>query len=272
MNLLITADTLNQLADCRIFDCRAHLGDVNQGYQDYQAGHIPGAQHADLDQHLSSANTGTTGRHPLPDRSELAEQFRQWGINADQPLICYDAAGGQYAARFWWLARWLGHNNVQVLDGGLAAWQAAGFTTNTETPNYPQGNFEARTPLTRICEVTRVLDPGNHLIDARDAARFRGEVEPIDPVAGHIPGAICVPFSENLEQDRFRSPASLLSRFRAAGIEDSERLVCYCGSGVTATHNIFAMMLAGLHEPALYPGSWSEWVSDPERPIATGNS
>ena len=166
--------------------------------------------------------------------------------------------------------RWLGLARVQVLDGGLGAWLAADKPLSTEIPSPAPGNFQAKAPLTRICSADDIDASSQLLLDARDGARFRGEVEPIDRIAGHIPSAVSAPFNENLDQGRFREPSVLNSRFAQLGASDQSAIVCYCGSGVTAAHNILALRVAGFPEPALYPGSWSGWISDPDRPIATG--
>jgi thiosulfate/3-mercaptopyruvate sulfurtransferase len=267
MALLITVNQTQH--DSKIFDCRSHLGDVDQGRRDFDAGHIPRAQHADLDKHLS-AEPGNGGRHPLPDRQALEAQFQRWGVNRDDHIICYDQNSGAFAARLWWLFRWMGHTNVSVLDGGYDAWLAAKQQISTTGTQFEPGNFSAQSAVTRVCEVSQIANKDHKLLDARDAARYRGEIEPIDPVAGHIPGALSAPFTENLEAGVFKSQAELRQRFESMGIESGDQLVCYCGSGVTAIHNILALMLAGFAEPALYPGSWSEWITDPDRPIATG--
>ena len=255
-----------------VFDCRFSLLDKPAGQRSWEAGHIPGARFADLERDLS-APAGKGGRHPLPDRDALAARFRAWGVNNDSQLVCYDQASGALAGRFWWLARWLGHDAVRVLDGGLDAWIAAGLPTDREAVAPAPGNFRPRTPLTRVASIADVIGaaaPGTNrkLLDARETARYRGEQESIDPVAGHIPGAISAPFSENLAAGRFKSPGELRARFAALGIDPKQEIVSYCGSGVTATHNILALKLAGFPEPALYPGSWSEWITDPARPVA----
>ncbi len=271
MHPLISVTELHQRqGEFLLFDCRAALGNLEQGRQDFEAGHIPGAVHADLDKDLSSA-PGDEGRHPLPERSDLEKRFRDWGVNEDSILVCYDQNSGAFAGRFWWLARWLGHESVMVLDGGLDAWSNEGYSLEEEIPARDPGNFMASTPLTKVCGVSDVLTEDHQLLDARDAARFRGEQEPIDPIAGHIPGAQCLPFPENLEDGRFRSAEQLAKRFSDAGLEKDQNITCYCGSGVSAIHNILALMIAGYPEPALYPGSWSEWIRDPERPVATGD-
>ncbi|MBL6689599.1 MAG: sulfurtransferase [Pseudomonadales bacterium] len=265
------AETAADQADSLLlFDCRAALGDLEKGRHDFEAGHIPGAVHADLDRDLSSP-PGDGGRHPLPVRAKLEARFQDWGVSSDCVLVCYDQNNGAFAGRFWWLARWLGHENVRVLDGGLDAWVSGGNDLETECRQRSKGNFSATEPLTRSCELKDVLSQEHQLLDARDAVRFRGEQEPIDPVAGHIPGAVCVPFSGNLSDGHFKSAEDLDRHFRALGLNRSDDLVCYCGSGVTAIHNILALKIAGYPEPALYAGSWSEWIRDPERPVATGD-
>jgi thiosulfate/3-mercaptopyruvate sulfurtransferase len=272
MDVLIAPAELAADKTSIVFDCRFSLLDKPAGRRSWEAGHIPGARFADLERDLSSP-AGKGGRHPLPDRAELAARFRAWGVNNDSPLVCYDQASGALAGRFWWLARWLGHEGVRVLDGGLDAWIAAGLPTDREAVDPAPGNFRPRQPLTRIVSIADVSGadaPGapRKLLDAREAARYRGEQESIDPVAGHIPGAISAPFAENLAAGRFKSPEDLRARFAALGLDPTQEIVSYCGSGVTATHNILALKLAGFPEPALYPGSWSEWITDPARPVA----
>lgn len=281
-DLLIGARELAADPDCMVFDCRFMLTDRDAGRRAYAAAHIPGARYVDLEQDLSSP-AGSGGRHPLPDREVLAARLREFGVNSDSRLVCYDQASGAVAGRFWWLARWLGHESVRVLDGGLDAWVAAGLPTDREAVVTAPGNFQPRGPLTRVCTVAEVegvavASAGGsggeaaasalQLLDAREAARYRGEQETIDPVAGHIPGAISAPFADNLAGGRFKSPAELRARFAALGVDPQREIVSYCGSGVTATHNILALKLAGFPEPALYPGSWSEWITDPARPVA----
>ena len=247
----------------RFFDCRASLADAGYGWRMHAQGHIPGAVHADLNQDLA-APPGAGGRHPLPQRSRMARRFAAWGANDVDQLVFYDDAGGAFAARGWWLARWCGHEAAALLDGGLNAWPDE-LASATAAPR--PGNFSLRPPLTRwvtAAEIERGLDRCT-LIDARAKPRFDGLEEPIDPVAGHIPGAHCRPFQENLDANgKFHPPARLRTRFT----ELTHKPVCYCGSGVTATHNVLAMRVAGLEEPALYPGSWSEWITDPKRPVA----
>ena len=260
---LISAAELQSLraaaAPLVLLDCGFDLADTAAGERAYAAGHLPGARYADLDRDLSGVKTGRNGRHPLPGRDDLAEQAGAWGIRPGVQVACYDDQGGVYAARAWWLLRWLGHAEVAVLDGGRAAWASAGGTLSTTpagtaaAPPYPAA--------ARLAAVT--------LLDARAPERFRGEVEALDPVAGHIPGAHCRFFKNNLAPDgRFKPAPQLRQEFAALG--DGGTFVHQCGSGVTACHNLLALAHAGLEPGALYPGSWSEWCSDPARPVARG--
>jgi thiosulfate/3-mercaptopyruvate sulfurtransferase len=276
---LVSAETLNaHLGDPRwaIFDVRHDLFDLDAGPRAYRAGHVPGAQFASIDNDLSGAKTGRNGRHPLPNRDSLAAQFRAWGLRNDSQIVAYDAQGGQFAARLWWLARWLGHARVAVLDGGWPAWIAAGGTTETTAVVHTAGDFSAGESLVRIVTADAVLaalgQRDRLLLDARMPERYRGEQEPIDPVAGHIPGALNRPWQHNLTADqRFKSPAELKAEFSALmGDRPSDAVAHQCGSGVTACHNVIAMKIAGLPDSALYAGSWSEWIADPRRPIRTG--
>jgi thiosulfate/3-mercaptopyruvate sulfurtransferase len=271
---LIGVTTLRSRAGpCVLLDCRASLADSAAGVLAYRAGHLPGAHHADLVTDLAAAHQpGVTGRHPLPDPDRLAEQFRRWGIDQDTQIVVYDADSGAFAARAWWLARWLGHPRVALLDGGLAAWCRAGGGLVPTQPTPRRGNFERRDPLVQtVSAADLAAAPGRYLLlDARAPARYRGEVEPIDPVAGHIPGARSLPFEDSLDSTpSFRSPAALRASFAVVAGSDAPA-VAYCGSGVTACHLILAMQHAGVTAPALYPGSWSEWIVDPQRPVATG--
>ena len=245
-------------------DCRAALGDPDYGLTAYREGHIPDARYADLDRDLAGP-AGERGRHPLPDRDVLAGRFADWGIRHGDQLVAYDDAGGQFACRFWWLARWLGVESCAVLDGGIAAYLDAGGEVTREVREVEPSKFRPRAPLTRLVEADDIVAARASLtlIDARAEARFLGEQEPIDRIAGHIPGALSYPCADNLDSaGRFRRDAS---RFRGLA---ERNVVSYCGSGVTATHNILAMVDAGFPEPALYPGSWSEWIEDPRRPRA----
>ena len=262
-----------------ILDCRFALEDPDYGRCSYAEGHIEGALYADLERHLSGPVTkGVTGRHPLPAADTFMQQLRAWGINADTDVVLYDDGPGAFAARAWWLLAWLGkRDGVFILDGGLKAWHAAGFPLSLDAPVIEPGTF-AGTPDNHLLLDAehlqkRLGQPGLTLLDARAQPRFRGEVEPIDPVAGHIPGAQCAAFSENLGSDgRFLPVEQLKQRFadQLKGRSPDE-LVAYCGSGVTACHNLFALSLAGYPLGKLYAGSWSEWITDPQRAIATGD-
>lgn len=262
---LIDADVLlGRLEDPTwlVFDCRHVLTDPGYGRAAYAAGHVSGARFADVDSDLADA-PGVRGRHPLPDRGWLARRFGEWGVGEGSTLVAYDDAGGMYACRFWWLARWLGVARVAVLDGGIDAFVAAGGVLSTEVPRVAPTRFVAGEPLTKIVEAEEILARDDlTLIDARARARYLGLEEPMDPKAGHIPGAVSMPCQENLDA----RGCFIRDGGRFAGLPD-ENVVSYCGSGITATHNILAMVVAGLPEPALYPGSWSEWVADPSRPI-----
>ncbi|CRM04090.1 3-mercaptopyruvate sulfurtransferase [Pseudomonas sp. 24 E 1] len=262
-----------------ILDCRFALEDPDYGRCSYAEGHIEGAQYADLERHLSGPVTkGVTGRHPLPVAETFARQLRAWGISADTDVVLYDDGPCAYAARAWWLLVWLGkRDGVFILDGGLKAWHAAGFPLSLDAPVLEAGTF-AGTPDNRLLLDAehlqkRLGQPGLTLIDARAQPRFRGEVEPIDPIAGHIPGAQCAAFNENLGSDGRFLPADQLKQRFAAQLQgrSPDELVAYCGSGVTACHNLFALSLAGYPLGKLYAGSWSEWITDPERAIATGD-
>lgn len=259
-----------------VFDCRFDLVDPAIGEAAYAAGHIPGAQYLHLDRDLSGAKTGKNGRHPLPDRAALVNTLAARGLNEGQQVVAYDAQGGSYAARLWWLLRWLGHDSVAVLDGGLQAWEAAGYPLAQDVPQATPGNFKVGAPLQVTVDVQAVeRNLSTHellVIDARAADRYRGENETIDPVGGHIPGARNRFFKDNLGADgRFKSAHTLRDDFTAvlAG-KTPGHVVLQCGSGVTACHNALAMEIAGLHGAALYGGSWSEWCADPSRPVATG--
>jgi thiosulfate/3-mercaptopyruvate sulfurtransferase len=256
-----------------LLDCSFDLADAAAGERAYAAGHLPGARYVHLDRDLSGPKTGANGRHPLPDRQALARRAGEWGIAPGVQVVCYDGQGMPYAARAWWLLRWLGHDAVAVLDGGLQAWLADGGQTSTAVPA-PTGQApypSAAAALPTVDAPTLLRELGRRLIvDARAGERFRGEIEPLDPVAGHIPGARNRFFKDNLRADgRFKNAAQLRAEFEAAGL-DARQVVHQCGSGVTACHNLLAMEYAGLSGSALYPGSWSEWCADPQRPVAIG--
>ena len=278
---LITASELDHLLqDCRVVDCRASLVDDDWGRAAFRAGHIPGAVFADLTTDLSAPLPAGElppfegGRHPLPDRDALADRFRAFGIHRHQQVVFYDDAGGAFAARGWWLARWLGHAEAAVLDGGISAWDG---DLVADDERHAPGDFEPGDPLTLTVDSDALAADlaaaaaTAPLIDARTERRFAGLEEPIDPVAGHIPGAVCRPFQENLDAaGRFLRPDALRVRFDGLTSRETPA-ICYCGSGVTAAHNILAIRLAGFGEATLYPASWSGWIADSARPRATGD-
>ncbi|GGY51195.1 sulfurtransferase [Pseudoduganella albidiflava] len=262
-----------------ILDCRHDLLNPAFGREAFAAGHIPGAQFASIDDDLSGPKTGTgstfLGRHPLPERAALVQALRRFGIDDDSQVVAYDAQGGMYAARLWWLLRWIGHQAVAVLDGGLPAWQAAGQPVTAEpAPQRSAGGIAERPSLTRTVSVDDVVaNLGTQdftVVDARASDRFRGENETIDPVGGHIPGAKNRFFKDNLGADGKFKPAAQLKEDFAPLFASPAAAVMQCGSGVTACHNLLALEVAGLPGAALYPGSWSEWCAAPERPVATG--
>ncbi len=255
--------------DWFIFDCRFSLADETQGPRLFEQSHIPGAQYANLNRDLSApAVPGETGRHPLPRRDDFVSTVQTWGVTPNAQIIAYDDMGGAFAARLWWMFRWLGHERVAVLNGGFAAWTERRCPVTDRTTSYPESNYRPGEPLTRTVSADDLENTDATIIDARDVARYRGENETIDRVAGHIPGAVSLPFADNLdESQRFKPVDELEKRFTAAGVTTKESSICYCGSGVTATHNILALVHCGYPEPALYPGSWSEWITDPDRPI-----
>ena len=292
---LISADHLKQLTASgqpfMVFDCSFDLTNPQAGEAMYREAHIPGAVYAHLDMALSDKTTqpagaaelpdnerpASGGRHPLPAREKFAAWLGSVGFANGMQAVVYDRQGANYCGRLWWMLKWVGHDNVAMLDGGLQAWQAAsGATANgAETPN-PPSNFTLAPAKTALVATKQVADnlgrPIQTLIDARGAPRFRGEVEPLDPVAGHIPGALNRPFSQNIGADgKFKPAAVLKAEFEAllAG-RDPASVVHHCGSGVSAVPNIIAMEIAGLGRTALYAGSWSEWCRDPARPVAQG--
>jgi thiosulfate/3-mercaptopyruvate sulfurtransferase len=256
-----------------LLDCSFDLADPGAGERAHAEAHLPGALYVHLDRDLSGAKTSANGRHPLPARRALAGRAGAWGIAPGVQVVCYDAQGMPYAARAWWLLRWLGHEAVAVLDGGPAAWVAAGGTLTREAA-LPQAQppYPPRPAAMPTVDAAELLDQLGRrpVLDARAAERFRGETEPLDPVAGHIPGALNRFFKNNLQPDgRFKPADALRSEFEAL-LTTPAQLVHQCGSGVTACHNLLAMEHAGLIGSALYPGSWSEWCADPARPVARG--
>jgi thiosulfate/3-mercaptopyruvate sulfurtransferase len=259
--------------DWRIFDCRHQLSDVEFGAQAYAYGHLPGAFFLHLDRDLSAPMNGRNGRHPLPDAQLLANKLGAAGVSRKTQVVAYDDDGGMIAARLWWLLRWLGHDRVALLDGGIRQWVKEGRALTSERPKPVPARFEVerRDWVVSSDEVLASLERRELcLVDARAADRFRGENETLDPVGGHIPGARNRFFRDNLDADGCFRPASELRReFLAllAGVDPAQS-VMQCGSGVTACHNLLAMEIAGLHDARLYAGSWSEWCADPDRPVA----
>lgn len=261
---------LGRGAPITLLDVRWKLGGP-PGRASYEAGHLPGAEFVDLDRDLA-APPGRRGRHPVPDPASFGAAMARAGVSSGTPVVCYDERDGTAAARCWWLLRYFGHPSVALLDGGLAGWSAAGGRLTAEQADHPPGDFEAAPGHLPLLDATGASALARHgvLLDARAAERYRGEVEPVDPVAGHIPGARSAPTGLNVDEDgRFLSRPQLRRRFAQLGVTADIPLGVYCGSGVTAAHEVFALNLAGF-DAALYGGSWSEWVSDPGRPVAIG--
>ena len=264
---------LTRTAGHKIFDCRFNLADTWAGQRAYDAGHIPGAYYLHLDNDLSSPITPASGRHPLPDTHQLAARLAACGVTQDTQIIVYDDNSGAFAARAWWLLRWMGHKAVAVLDGGWSAWLEQGGNLEQETPPLPvAGNFAARLQAGAFLSTSQLLGAhGMQLVDARSPERFRGEVEPLDTVAGHIPGAYNRPLTDNLLDGAFKPAATLKAEWQALlRNTPAGKVVHMCGSGVTACHNLLAMEIAGISGSRLYAGSWSEWIRDTDRPIAKG--
>ena len=278
--LITTADLAAHLDDPAwvIFDARFSLAEADRGRRDYARGHLPGAIYAHLNDDLSGPVTpGHTGRHPLPDVDAVARFFSQHGVDDHAQVIAYDDAGGAMAVRVWWLLHWLGHPAAAVLDGGWPKWLTEGRPVTEQ--------ITARAPRVFVPHVqsgwwwtseevaARRTEAAYKIFDARNADRYRGENETIDPVAGHIPGAISAPYAANLNPDGTFKPIEVLRDYYRSllGSTPPDRAACYCGSGVTAAHNILAMVYAGLGTARLYAGSWSEWITDPARPVATGS-
>jgi len=277
-NTLVSAQELARHLDDPdwiVCDCRHDLVDYDSGRRAYAEGHVPGARFVHLDEDLSGPKTGRNGRHPLPHPLTLALRLGALGIDSDKQVVAYDSSGGCFAARLWWMLRWAGHTRVAVLDGGWQAWTGGGHPVSTEKPNVEPTAYTLRPRPELAVDAAYVAahleDPEVALVDARSPDRFRGENETLDPVAGHIPGAINRFFRTNLQESgRFKSPEALRDELAAIVSEvDSRGVIHQCGSGVTACHNLLAMEHAGLPGSRLYPGSWSEWVSDRARPVET---
>ncbi len=274
MTAILSASALmDELAVGRppvLLDVRWQLGGPDQRPA-YEAGHLPGAVYVDLDRELAGP-PGAGGRHPLPDPEEFGAVMRRAGVRADGPVVVYDGGQGWAAARAWWLLRWTGHPNVRVLDGGLAAWTTAGGPVTADAPTPDEGDFKPNPGALGLLEAddAAALARSGLLLDARAGERYRGEVEPIDPVGGHIPGAVSAPTTENVGPDGLFLPAEALrARFTELGAATDTQVGVYCGSGVSGAHEVLALEVAGI-PAALYAGSWSHWSSDPQRPVATG--
>jgi thiosulfate/3-mercaptopyruvate sulfurtransferase len=262
--------------DLAVIDCRFKLDDAAWGEREYASAHIPGAVYAHLDRDLSGPKDGTNGRHPLPEPQTLAATFGRFGIGAGTQVVAYDQQNGMFASRLWWMLRWLGHDAAAVLDGGLAAWIREARPTAGGEDTRAARTFDARPrgdmTMTVSDVAARLADPSWRLVDARAPERYRGDTEPLDRVAGHIPGAANHFFQMNVDaRGLFRSPEELRALLQgAAGGVPPDRIVCYCGSGVTACHNLLALEHAGMAGARLYAGSWSEWCSDPRRRVELG--
>jgi len=272
--LVSTAELAANLDRWRVFDCRHDLAKPELGESQYREAHIPGALFASLDRDLSAPKTGKNGRHPLPDPKTLGEWLGRSGVKASDQVVCYDAANGAMAARLWWMLRWVGHDAVAVLDGGFSKWLAEGRPVTADVPQPQPTQFEVRVRSDLTVDVAAIAKTLRKriLLDARAPARYRGEQEPIDPVAGRIPGALNRFNMDNVRGDgRFKSPEDLKRDFQQVlGARAPSEVVNYCGSGVAACHNLLAMELAGLGGGKLYAGSWSEWIADPARPREKG--
>jgi thiosulfate/3-mercaptopyruvate sulfurtransferase len=271
--LLISTEELVERythGDVRIIDCRWYLDEPDKGRSEYHRGHLPGAAYASLDTDLSAAHG--PGRHPLPSPDAFAATLTQFGITESTPVVAYDDRGGAIASRLWWMLTNQGHTATSVLDGGLQAWTTTGHATTTEEPIFTDGSFGTR-PWRGVVDRDAVASRGRDviLVDARSIERYRGDEEPVDAKAGHIPGAISLPQTDNLSEDlSFLSPMALRSRYSLAGFAEDSDVVVHCGSGVTACHNILAMAVAGFNQTSLYVGSWSDWSST-DLPTATGD-
>ena len=276
---IISAEDLNKNLNNEnwfVFDCRFLLKDPQGGRNKFNQGHIPSAQFADMDTDLSSAMTKTSGRHPLPDPETFMQKLRSWGTSNHSQVVCYDDISGAFAARMWWLLNWVGHKDVAVLDGGIEQWTKAGLPLEQDTQARATGTFSGTANHAMWVGITfiqqQLAENKIKLLDARSTERFTAEDKKTDPVLGHIPGAESYPFSGNLNQEGvFLSASNLQDRFTPVfSGHSTEQIISMCGSGVTACHNLLAMHVAGHPLPRLYVGSWSEWIKDSDRPVATG--
>ncbi|SHE78776.1 thiosulfate/3-mercaptopyruvate sulfurtransferase [Seinonella peptonophila] len=274
--MFVQSDWLNQhLTDesIRILDCRFYLYDPSAGKKAYEENHIPGAQFIDIEKDLSSPVSTHGGRHPLPDPNKLANLLGHLGINEKHHIIVYDDQKGAMAGRCWWVLTYIGHPHVQILDGGYSDWKKQNYPINNQKPIYPHTSFIPKLQQDMLVDKAEVQQkrhtPNTLLIDSREPARYRGEEEPIDPVAGHIPGAINFPWFEVLNDDgKWRTVNELQQHFQK--VDPDQEIIVYCGSGITATPNFIALQQAGYKKVKLYAGSWSDWITDPNAPIAKG--
>jgi thiosulfate/3-mercaptopyruvate sulfurtransferase len=275
---LIKASSLEALTSCKIFDCRFDLANPEAGAQQYAEGHVPGAIYVNLDEVMSSPITATSGRHPLPSRESFKQFLADAGVNEGDQLVAYDSSAGLFAARFWWMSRWIGFDKVAIIDGGYPEWLKLGVTPALEQPIATSiGNIQLKDSLENALSVNEIEaiiagEKEGIVIDVRAAERYRGEVEPIDPIAGHVPGALNIPLSENYAANGlFKAPTELAASYRKTlGVYKANEPVFMCGSGVTACLGRFAIEIAGLEAVSVYPGSWSEWIRDSNRGVATG--
>jgi thiosulfate/3-mercaptopyruvate sulfurtransferase len=275
VNVLIDVDELAARLDSGsppvVLDVRWALGDP-RGHDHYLAGHVPGAVYVDLETELAGPPSPQEGRHPLPTIENLQAAARRWGVRDDSSVVAYDDVGGTSAARVWWLLRWAGVADVRLLDGALGAWRANGYPVEGGVVRPAAGDVTLRPGAMPVIDADEAADLARSgtLLDARAAERYRGEIEPVDPVAGHIPGAVSAATTDNLDRHgRFLAPELLRERFTALGVDQTAPVGVYCGSGVTATHEVAALAIVGI-DAALYPGSWSQWCNDPSRPVSTG--
>lgn len=273
-NLISATDLISRLggSDLRVIDARFELTDPAWGAAEYARGHVPGAVHLDLDEDLSARPGRHGGRHPLPDMEAFAAKLGALGVGREHEVVVYDQAGTMYAARAWWLLRYAGHDHVRFLDGGLAAYLEAGGELTTSVPTHPAKSFPLELQSEMVVDAEHVRSSlgadGTLLLDARSGERYRGEVEPLDPKAGHIPGALNHHYLDSLQDGRFR-PASELRRALSKA-EEADEVIAYCGSGVSGAHLVLALLEAGVEGPKLYAGSWSDWSSHDDLPVATG--
>ncbi len=275
-NLISPQELYEHLGDSQyvIVDTRFSLADPLKGRRDYEAGHIPGALFFDLEKDLSAEPGVHGGRHPLPDMDVFVQKLEHSGIGNDSMVVIYDDAAGMVAGRLWWMLKYLGHDKVKLLDGGYPLWLELAYPSSTASPQPKATSFAVQLRSELLIDAAdlrlKLEDPSTVLIDARGSLRYRGEEEPIDPKAGHIPGALNLPYADNLEGLSFKNPELLKARFAELELHEADEIVVYCGSGVSAVHDIIALEEAGIPGAKLYVGSWSDWISYEENPLASG--